>query len=322
MRVTSVGLVLGAGGMTGHAFHAGTLAALADATGWDPRRAEVVVGTSAGAGVGAVLRAGLPAHDVLARAEGRPMSPDGLALMAGMERPASVPEFRPAPRWWVPASPGLVARELLRPWRLRPGNVLAGALPAGHVPTEPIGARLRRLWGDRWPASPLWLCAVRLSDGARVVFGRGPSPRTDVGTAVEASSAIPGFFAPVDVDGVRYVDGGAHSPTNADLLARSGFDLVIVSSPMSARPEALAGSLRAMPRALHHEVLRRELAGLARGGTKVLAFEPSAAELAVMGWNAMDPGRMPAVAEQAYRSARALLDTAAARDARAVLAGG
>ena len=38
-------------------------------------------------------------------------------------------------------------------------------------------------------------------------------------TAVEASSAIPGFFQPVLIDGVRYVDGGAHSPTNADLLA-------------------------------------------------------------------------------------------------------
>ena len=53
-----IGLVLGAGGVIGHAFHAGVLAALADDTGWDPRRADVIVGTSAGSIAGALLRAG------------------------------------------------------------------------------------------------------------------------------------------------------------------------------------------------------------------------------------------------------------------------
>ena len=47
------------------------------------------------------------------------------------------------------------------------------------------------------------------------------------------SCAIPAFFAPVTIGGVRYVDGGAHSPTNADLVAGLGLDLVVVSSPMS-----------------------------------------------------------------------------------------
>jgi len=45
---SKVGLVLGAGGIAGGAFHAGVLAALEEATGWDPRRAALVVGTSAG----------------------------------------------------------------------------------------------------------------------------------------------------------------------------------------------------------------------------------------------------------------------------------
>ena len=39
-----IGLVLGAGGVTGHAYHAGVLDGLCDATGWDPRDAEVIVG--------------------------------------------------------------------------------------------------------------------------------------------------------------------------------------------------------------------------------------------------------------------------------------
>ena len=47
--MTAVGLVLGSGGLHGAAQHAGALAALVEATGWDPRTADVVVGTSAGA---------------------------------------------------------------------------------------------------------------------------------------------------------------------------------------------------------------------------------------------------------------------------------
>ena len=53
-NVAHVGLVLGAGGLVGHAYHAGVLRALSD-HGWDARSAAVVVGTSAGSGVGALL---------------------------------------------------------------------------------------------------------------------------------------------------------------------------------------------------------------------------------------------------------------------------
>jgi len=50
-----VGIVLGAGGVTGDAFHRGVLRAVRDA-GYDARDAEVIVGTSAGSMVGAFLR--------------------------------------------------------------------------------------------------------------------------------------------------------------------------------------------------------------------------------------------------------------------------
>src|SRR5437763_16853595 len=69
-----IGLVLGAGGMVGHAFHAGVLAAMSEATGFDAREAEVIVGTSAGSVVGALLRAGLAPADLAAHASGAPLS--------------------------------------------------------------------------------------------------------------------------------------------------------------------------------------------------------------------------------------------------------
>src|SRR6185369_6425583 len=85
-RMARIGLVLGAGGVVGHAFHAGVLAALTEKTGWDPRAAEVVVGTSAGSVVGALLRAGASAPDLLARATGQPLSREGRLLVERSER--------------------------------------------------------------------------------------------------------------------------------------------------------------------------------------------------------------------------------------------
>ena len=72
-----IGLVLGAGGVVGHAFHAGVLSALAEATDWDARNAELIVGTSAGSVVGSVLRAGLAPADLAAQW----VTPDGQARL-------------------------------------------------------------------------------------------------------------------------------------------------------------------------------------------------------------------------------------------------
>jgi NTE family protein len=306
--VTSVGLVLGAGGVVGHAYHAAVLGTLADVTGWDARSATIIVGTSAGSGVGAVLRAGLPARDLAARITGGPLSPEGATLLRGMER-LSPPSMRPVAggRVPVPQAPMLLFRDLVAPWRFRPGRALAALAPEGRVPTTGMGDRMRQLHKQRWPDEALWICALRLSDGERVVFGRDARPEPDVGTAVEASSAIPGYFAPVTIDGERYVDGGTHSPTNADLVGGVGLDLVIVSSPMSAQRDALVFNMRAAARGLHHGALRRELASFS-AATRVLCFEPTSVDISVMGINAMDPKRMLGVLAQARRSAHAVLE--------------
>ena len=50
--VTSLALVLSAGGPIATAFHGGVLAALLEETGWDARHATLIVGTSAGSSAG------------------------------------------------------------------------------------------------------------------------------------------------------------------------------------------------------------------------------------------------------------------------------
>ena len=50
--------------------------------------------------------------------------------------------------------------------------------------------------------------AVERVEGRGCVL-RGDDIDTDIGSAVQASSAVPGWFAPVEVDGRRLVDGPA-----------------------------------------------------------------------------------------------------------------
>src|ERR1700722_1067394 len=77
----TVGLVLGAGGVVGQAYQVGVLAALEREAHWDPRRADLIVGTSAGPVTGAAIRVGVPASDLAASTCGDPMSGTGGALL-------------------------------------------------------------------------------------------------------------------------------------------------------------------------------------------------------------------------------------------------
>jgi NTE family protein len=284
--VTRVGLVLGAGGLTGDAFHRGVLRALHD-RGYDARTADVIVGTSAGAMVGAFLR-----------------KPDKVLHTAPTPTDATVHGRRIG---WAPELSPLLAA-LRRPWKARAGVLMSAFLPTGRHSTEFIAAGARLHHGTAWPDEPLWLVAVRRRDGRRVVFGREGSPRTDVAHAVAASCAIPGFFHPVEIDGEAYIDGGAHSPTNADLLRRRDFDVVIISSPMSMDPRKARPTLDLAPRLLWHRGLKREIRALRGRCAHVLTFEPGGELLQVLGVNPLHGGRIDKVEQASYEHALAILD--------------
>jgi NTE family protein len=299
-----VGLVLTAGGTLGYAFHAGVLAALREVTGWEPRTAEVIVGTSAGSLVAALLRAGFAGGDLAARILGEPMSREGRTLAGRLGPAVTLPPRPPDGRRRGMASTELVRRALLRPGSVRLGALAAAILPPGHVSGEPVVAGVRRLYGSAWPEAATWICAVSLDSGKRVVFGREDAPRATVAEAVAASCAIPAFFEPVTVAGQRHVDGGAYSVSNADLAAGLGLDLVLVSSPMSGSLQTVRGSLDLPIRAASSARLARETATVRRGGTEVIVFEPALADPREMGLNAMDSRRRHAVTRQAIASTR------------------
>jgi NTE family protein len=316
-----IGLVLGAGGSVGLAYHGAALAALADVTGWDPRDAAILVGTSAGSISAAMLRAGLPAGDLMRITEGLPLSDQGARLAANgrprrpRPKPDDVLHIRP-----VADLLGVVHG--LAHVRSHPlGPLLAALLPSGGIPTHAISNGIDAIHPAGWPPAPLWLCAVQLRDGKRVVFGQPGEPGARVGQAVAASSAVPGYFRPVAIDGRRYIDGGMRSLTNADLLRAMDLDLVIVSSPMSqASGRPTLSPLGALRQAGRWQ-LGYEMALLRRAGLPVVAIEPGRRVTQVMGLNPLDAKPRGSVSRVTYASvARWLSDHRDGRWLAAMLA--
>ena len=299
--MTRIGLVLCAGGTVGQAYQAGALAALENDLGWDPREADVIVGTSAGSVTGTLLRLGMPASELAAWAVKAPLSLDDREATSVLE--GDRPEFPPFTihhwmRPWRLPSPQLVARVARRPWAFRPSVAAMTLLPTGRVDMVKLAPGLQETATDSWPDG-LMICAARRSDGGRVVFGRADSPAATVPEAVAASCAIPGYFAPVNIGGVEYFDGGVHSPSNADVVRNLGLDLVIAISPMSA-----AGGLPRTADGLYryavHRRLERELGRLAKRGTTVVRIEPASRSLTAMGVNMMADDRADRVVQAAF----------------------
>lgn len=302
-----IGLVLGGGGIAGFAYMTTALSVLQQTTGWDPRTAEVIVGTSAGANVGGLLRGGRPigaSLDEMMMLPANPRSMERLRVLSGREQQSR--SFR-----LFPASASLLIREGLRGPFARPGRIVSGLLPAGSVRTDTMGDRMIELHGLEWPEAELQISAVRLSDGERVMFGSDRSD-IDLGTAVEASSAIPGYFRPVLIDGFRYVDGGMHSPINSDVLADRDLDLIVVVAPMSVATYKRGWMMpNGALRLYWKNLVEREVEDLRQLGHNVMLIEPSIEEARSMGPTLMDPTRIVNIVMQASSASRASITEAA-----------
>ncbi|GAA4103899.1 patatin-like phospholipase family protein [Nocardioides kongjuensis] len=289
-------LVIGCGGTLGFAWTAAVLAEL-ERKGWDPRTADVLIGTSAGAELVARLGAGMSAA----------------ALQGdGGDPPRALP---PLPRPGLPGL-GLTRAALTGHADLLAG--LAGLLPRGGGDPQwlvDLGERLADPVTG-WVAHPrTWLVSADARTGERVPLGHPDAPKAALGQAIAASWAIPGWFPPVRIGDRQLLDGGAVSPTSADLLLPQvqdgSIDEVVVVAPMSSRGGAPARGLSRVERLLRRPMTRRvddEVAQLRDAGARVVRIEPTAADLEAMGPNFMDGSRLARVREEAARSAPALVD--------------
>jgi NTE family protein len=276
-------LVLGGGGVLGEAWMMGVLAGIEAATGFDLRRCESFVGTSAGAIVAAHLVAGnSPRRPSRTKAEielapERPV--DGLAAAAldAAKRAGAMAlnagaSFAPL-ALGVAAPGGAVMRAAMLRRLPKPRSTL-GSL---HDHVANSGARFD---------GRLRVAAVDRRTGRRIVFGSPGAPQASVAQAVTASCTVPWLFAPVEIAGREYVDGGVWSPTNLDAAPAGRDTHVLCLHPMAN----IVGSqpLLALIRRVGRSAVSLEALSVRRRGARVQWVAPDVEAAAEMGSNFMD----------------------------------
>jgi len=318
-RKGGVGLVLGGGGFVGGAWLVGALQGLATEVGWDPATADCVLGTSAGAMIGSLVVGGLRPEELAAFAHGAVVGPadDAGAAAERLEMMAlQVHRRLPLP---LPGSPRLALRSLRHPGRYPGLTRMAAWLPRGIMSTDPLKRTVRRLVPRGWvKGRRLWVVAADYETGAATVFGQPASPHADLPDAVAASCAIPGFYHPVEVGEHCYIDGGVRSPSNLDLVAGLGLDVVVCLNPTSSRRSAggrgWRDRLANLVRENSRRMVERERAIVEAAGTRVILLEPNPADLETMGPNLMRRDNLKEVVAQAAAGIRRRAQSAGLRD--------
>ncbi len=224
--MSRVGLVLGGGGITGAAYEMASLMAIELATGWNPDRAEVIVGTSSGSFVTALVRNNALSLDSLVMPED-----DRAAVSERIRSHVYSRGGGVAVGDWV--KHGIV------PGVRRPGLTMFLGSPAPYHAgglAEWVTSHVGPEAASSWPTRPTAIVAHDLRAGGRVVFGTASAPEVALADAVAASSAIPLLFRPYPIGDSAYVDGGVSSGTHADLVLASEkpLDLVLILAPMAA----------------------------------------------------------------------------------------
>ncbi len=302
--------------MQGGAWLTGGLDALATETGWDPAGAEIIVGTSAGSMLAALLAGGVPPWFMVAHSRGETFE----SITDASGRPAAEADrsggavFKLDP-WPPPIGPGswsLALRTLTRPQRFTPASVVSGWLPRGSFSTDPLREQVRRVVPSGWGPHPgLWIAACDYATGARVAFGRSGSPPAELADAVAASCAIPGFYRPVEIGGRRYVDGGMYSASNLDLLRAERLDLVICLNPTSSLHPLRAVDPREWGAFFFRSASGRRLGSEAKklhiAGTPTVLVQPLEEDLRTMSRNLMSTRNRNAVIEVARATVGAQL---------------
>jgi NTE family protein len=270
-------LVLGGGGPVGRAWEAGLVEGFAG-QGIDLGTADLIIGTSAGAVVGAqlALKQGFAAPPQIAAA---PAPPPALpfdfmaALAAAMARAAQSPEPEPI--------------------RAEIGKMALNARTIGEeasVSRSMFAPFVGRAWPKQFRAT-----AVNARTGQFQVWDA--SSGAPLERAIAASTAVPGIWPPITINGERYIDGGMRSMLNADLAVGSGTVMAVSCFALTARDKATAPFFAAMTAAM-----LAELDAVRGSGAALAVIEPNAEFLALTRHGAamMDGNLAP----EAYRLGR------------------
>jgi len=235
-----MGVALAGGGPLGGIYEVGALLALADSLeGVDLNALDVYVGVSSGSFVAAALANGIsPAQmyrlfieddadaalkpelflkPALAELGRRLLTVPTLILRAGLQYLRN-PFYRGAMESFA---------------------TLGRAIPTGMFDNRAVDAFLARLFSVagrtndfRQLRCKLFLVATNLDSGVSVTFGANGTDHVPISRAIEASSALPGMFPPVEIDGEHYVDGALNKTLHASVALDEGVDLLLCVNPL------------------------------------------------------------------------------------------
>ncbi len=247
-KVGGIGIALAGGGPLGAIYEIGALAAIADGMpGLNLNDLDVYVGVSAGSVIAAGLANGFTPRQmsrlfIEGESTVHPFKPEELLPLAGAEfahRLKQVP-----PLLWA----------TLLTYLKRPGSVwralehLGRAIPTGVFSGDGIDAFLRRVFAQpgctndfRELRHKLFVVATDLDTGTAVEFGTPDTLHVPISRAVQASAALPGLFAPVEIDGRYFVDGALRKTLHASVALDQGVQLLLCLNPLvpfDATPQA------------------------------------------------------------------------------------
>jgi NTE family protein len=254
-------LVLGGGSVTGIAWEIGVLSGLLSA-GVDLRNADVLIGTSAGAYVGAAYASGYHLERLFAE---QLETPDIEVAAAPSE--ATVSEWLEAFRAGGSDHTAVGAE--------------FGKIAKAHP--EPIPFERRRavvearLVVREWPAA-LRVTAIDAETGELHAFDSQSG--VALLDAVSASSAVPGVWPLEHINHRAWIDGGMVSTANAMLA--DGYDRVLVIAPMPSAFGEIPGAV--------------EDAAAMSGNAAVMLTSPDERSTQAIGPNPFDPERRGAAA--------------------------
>jgi predicted acylesterase/phospholipase RssA len=235
-------LVLAGGGITGATYEIGALQALDRFFHGEFSVSDfaIIVGSSAGAFVGSLLANGVKPAEM---------------FFALNERDRCIEAMHQFDIFYPNVSE-VIARPLSYPLRLiRSGlrdltqwrefnpyayiESLKEILPSGIFSNARIEAYVRKnliqTGGTndfRELSKELYIAATDLDTGRRVVFGDQDHREVPISKAVQASTALPILYRPVEINGREYIDGAIRKSLHIDVALKRGADLVICINPL------------------------------------------------------------------------------------------
>ena len=240
-RTGRIGLALAGGGPLGAFYELGALQALSECVdGFDPCDLHAYAGVSSGSMLAAGLVNGLTPVDIgriiISNDSGQDSAHPGLFLQPAFGEYAR--RLARLPRLALDALAQYARAPLTRSFAevLAP---LAATLPAGFLESAPFERYLRRLYEGggrtndfRKLRRHLFVVATNLNTGEAARFGEPGLDHVPISRAVQASTALPGLYSPVEIDGETYADGALLRTMHASVLLEAGVDLLFGINPL------------------------------------------------------------------------------------------